>query len=162
MSVNLRHVGNLKNQSPASAVRRGSAYARANLAAVETLSRLRTPPSRTKPARLSQATLPLCCFHTYCLNIIRSSPPGVVVPLLGSEILPNRGTSFIRNTPPLGPYSRTKPRVLWWSLGGGAVSYERGTHPPGRRRTWRASVKLEGWGHFHDGTKSTGPELRGQ
>jgi len=29
------------------------------------------------------------------------------------------GTSLIRNTPLLGPYSRTIPRVLWWSLGGG-------------------------------------------
>ena len=27
----------------------------------------------------------------------------------------NRGTSLIRNTPLLGPYSRTMPRVLWWS-----------------------------------------------
>ena len=26
-----------------------------------------------------------------------------------------RGTSLIRNTPLLGPYSRTIPRVLWWS-----------------------------------------------
>ena len=26
-----------------------------------------------------------------------------------------RGISFIRNTPLLGPYSRTIPRVLWWS-----------------------------------------------
>ena len=29
------------------------------------------------------------------------------------------GTSLIRNTPLLGPYSRTIPRVLWWSQGGG-------------------------------------------
>ena len=28
---------------------------------------------------------------------------------------PYRGTSLIRNSPPLGPYSRTKPRALWWS-----------------------------------------------
>ena len=28
---------------------------------------------------------------------------------------------------PLGPYSRTMPRALWWSQGGGALSYERGT-----------------------------------
>ena len=28
---------------------------------------------------------------------------------------------------PLGPYSRNMPRALWWSYGGGAVSYERGT-----------------------------------
>ena len=38
-----------------------------------------------------------------------------------------RGTSLIRNTPLLGPYRRSIPRVLWWSSGGGAVSYERGT-----------------------------------
>ena len=29
-----------------------------------------------------------------------------------------RGTSLIRNTPPPGPFSRTKPRALWWSKGG--------------------------------------------
>ena len=39
-----------------------------------------------------------------------------------------RGTSLIRNRPLLGPYSRTIPRVIWWSVGGGAVSSERGTH----------------------------------
>ena len=40
-----------------------------------------------------------------------------------------RGTSLIRKRAPLGPYmySRTMPRDLGWSLGGGAVSYERGT-----------------------------------
>jgi len=26
-----------------------------------------------------------------------------------------RGTSLIRNNPPLGLYCRTKPRALWWS-----------------------------------------------
>ena len=32
---------------------------------------------------------------------------------------------------PLGPHSRLTPRALWWSLGGGAISYERSTpaHP---------------------------------
>jgi len=25
-----------------------------------------------------------------------------------------RGTSLIRNSAPLGPYSRTMPRALWW------------------------------------------------
>ena len=29
-----------------------------------------------------------------------------------------RGTSLIRNSPPLGPYSRYMPRALWWSQGG--------------------------------------------
>ena len=30
-----------------------------------------------------------------------------------------RGTSLIRNTPLLRPYSRTIPRVLWWFYGRG-------------------------------------------
>ena len=38
-----------------------------------------------------------------------------------------RGTSLIRNDALLGPYSRTMPVALWWSEGGGAVSFERGT-----------------------------------
>ena len=38
-----------------------------------------------------------------------------------------RDTSLMKNTPLLGPYRRTIPRVLWWSLGGAAVSYERST-----------------------------------
>ena len=29
-----------------------------------------------------------------------------------------RGTSLIRNSPPLGPYSMPVPRALWWSQGG--------------------------------------------
>ena len=30
-----------------------------------------------------------------------------------------KGTSLIRNTSLLGPYSRTIPRIIWWSWGGG-------------------------------------------
>ena len=30
-----------------------------------------------------------------------------------------RGTLLRRNSPLLGPYSRTMPRVRWWSSGGG-------------------------------------------
>jgi hypothetical protein len=33
----------------------------------------------------------------------------------------------MRNRLPLGPYRRALPRTLWWSYGGGAFSYERGT-----------------------------------
>ena len=39
-----------------------------------------------------------------------------------------RVTSLIRNNAPLGPYSRTMRMALWWSQGGGAVSYDRGTN----------------------------------
>ena len=39
-----------------------------------------------------------------------------------------RGTSLIKNSAPLGPYSRNMFRALWWSYGGGALSYERGAH----------------------------------
>ena len=31
-----------------------------------------------------------------------------------------RGTSIIRDSAPLGAYSRTMPRTLWWSQGGGS------------------------------------------
>ena len=34
-------------------------------------------------------------------------------------LAPNRGISIIRNSAPLAPYSRTMPRALWWSSGGG-------------------------------------------
>jgi len=37
------------------------------------------------------------------------------------------GTSLIRKNPSLGPYSRPVPRAPIVVLGGGAVSYERGT-----------------------------------
>ena len=47
-----------------------------------------------------------------------------------------RGTSLIRNSTPLGPYS--SPMV---ALGGGAVSYERGT-PVHVRHLWYTSVNL--------------------
>jgi hypothetical protein len=32
-----------------------------------------------------------------------------------------RGTSLVRNSSPLGPYTRPMPRALWWSQGGGHV-----------------------------------------
>jgi hypothetical protein len=33
----------------------------------------------------------------------------------------NRGTSLMRSNPLLGSYSRTIPRVLWWSWGEGVL-----------------------------------------
>ena len=48
-----------------------------------------------------------------------------------------RGTSLIRNTPLLGPCSRTIPRVLRWSYGGD-VSHEHGT---------KVDVRLRGKGN---------------
>ena len=53
-------------------------------------------------------------------------PPGEGAPCHVAEVLTRiqveeayRVTSLIRNIPLLGPYSRTIPRVLWWSGGGG-------------------------------------------
>ena len=39
----------------------------------------------------------------------------------------HRGTCVIRNRQPVRPYSRNVPRLLLWSYGGAAFSYERGT-----------------------------------
>ena len=70
--------------------------------------------------------------------VLVSRPHSAPVPHLQTSTCEYRGTSLIRNAPPSGPYSRTIPRVLWWSQrGGGTASYERGTpvvpHP---RRTF--------------------------
>ena len=43
------------------------------------------------------------------------------------NLLSYRGTSLIRNSALLGPYSWTMHRALWLFLGGHAVSYEGGT-----------------------------------
>ena len=51
-----------------------------------------------------------------------------------------RRTSRIRNRAPLGPYSRTLHRALWWPKGG-AVSFDRGTSVVGRgERGWGETV----------------------
>jgi len=39
----------------------------------------------------------------------------VVSAMLDIVVQTYRGTLLIRNSPPLGHYSRTKPRTLWWS-----------------------------------------------
>jgi len=39
--------------------------------------------------------------------------------LLGPCDIAYRGSSPMRNSAPLGPYSRTMPTALWWPLGGG-------------------------------------------
>ena len=51
---------------------------------------------------------------------------------VGADVRPDhakvlQGTSRIRNTPLVGRYRSPMPWVLWWSNGGLAVSYERGT-----------------------------------
>ena len=50
-----------------------------------------------------------------------------ITPLPVPGCTPYRSSSLIRNRLPLGHYSRAKPRVIWWSGGGGAFSYAR--HP---------------------------------
>ena len=45
------------------------------------------------------------------------SPPGEGG--LGAGVGSSRGTSLIRSRVSLGPYIRTMPRALWWSLEGG-------------------------------------------
>ena len=52
-------------------------------------------------------------IHIRCLALRKWRTP------LHERCRPYRGTSLIRNTPLLGPYSRTIPRVLWRSQGGG-------------------------------------------
>ena len=49
---------------------------------------------------------------------------------LGLSSLTYRGTSPIRNSTYLGPYSRTMPRALWKPLGGRLFCDERGIPVP--------------------------------
>ena len=53
----------------------------------------------------------------------------------------HRGTSLIRNCPPIGPYSRTMPRALWRSWGGAQflMSEVPLYRPPARGRTSRTT-----------------------
>ena len=51
------------------------------------------------------------CICSICPKLVGVSR---VMPS-GGTLAVYRGTSLIRNTPLLGPYSRTIPRVLWWS-----------------------------------------------
>ena len=55
-------------------------------------------------------------------HIRRNHPVSLQKPPAGHrnyQILSYRGTSLIRKRPPLGPYSRTMPRNIWGSYGGG-------------------------------------------
>ena len=58
---------------------------------------------------------------------LKSGLEGLVGPvskvMKKKEVHHYRGTSIIRHTPPVGPYGRTMRRLL----GGGTVSYDRGT-----------------------------------
>ena len=72
--------------------------------------------------RIQEDVLPyaLCCLLCPVSAALASmaclaTSPGT--PLFAKDDY--RGTSLIRNTPLLRPYSTTVPRVLWWSWGGG-------------------------------------------
>jgi len=62
-------------------------------------------------------------------SFLASSGVGVLVAIRTLAcFLRYRGTSLIRNSAPLGPYSRTMPlEGTLEALAGGPVSYERGT-----------------------------------
>ena len=64
--------------------------------------------SRAEDALTSKASGAISAGATF--HRIRSSLPSY------------RGPSLIGTPPPLRPYSRTIPRVLWWSQGGGCFS----------------------------------------
>ena len=73
-----------------------------------------------------------------------------------------RGSLLIRNSALLGPYSRNVPRALWWSQGGGAVSYERGTSVPvavaaGGSLAVRSLIPVQGYLAHKEQPPSLGP-----
>ena len=83
--------------------------------------------------RFLQALL-LCAALLACADLAAADVPpdlrGVRIPSAGEKLIGRfytpalrnpevpasyRGTSLIRNSAPLGPYSRNMPRALWWS-----------------------------------------------
>ena len=58
----------------------------------------------------------------------------------GSLAASIQGFSLIRNDPPVGLYSTTIPRALWWPSGEGAISSERGTPLKGRLAHIKANM----------------------
>jgi len=75
-----------------------------------------------------QTILKLTCgFAARIRQLWRETLPGLVGLVLPNRLIHGyRGNLLIRNRQPVGPYSRTMPRHLWWCSGGVAVSYERG------------------------------------
>jgi len=69
-----------------------------------------------------------CCLSCTTFRVHTTSLGALISHRIGGGAY--RGTSLIRKRHPVGPYSRTMPRLLWRSWGGGAVSYQRGTPVP--------------------------------
>ena len=79
--------------------------------------------------------MPVLYVFTNCLIGDRLRAPrkarSATSPRASLSAAPTRSASpSVRHSAPLGPYSRTIPRALWWSLGGGATPYT--LHPPRR------------------------------
>ena len=88
---------------------------------------IRTCPVENQDATLRTASIS-CTYRTRPVHNqdeedAPGTKPGRGKSHLGSTSRPRhctyRGTSLIRNSPRLGPYSRTIPRVVRWSWGGG-------------------------------------------
>jgi len=92
-----------------------------SLRVVKEVVKALSPPSTTNPTTTEQAALADKDgpgFHAALLDGLRAEslpPRNLVERLCGYTPTPNpyRGTSLIRNTPPVGPYSSPMPRNLW-------------------------------------------------
>ena len=97
-----------------------SRYFSLSLSLSPSLPRSRYLPLSPSPSILLSLSLALSLSHTHL--------PKKLEALLMREVLalPQVVQRYRGKQPPLGPYCRTKPRALWRSQGGGAVSYEGG------------------------------------
>ena len=90
---------------------------------------LRTPPperlsghrgtsfahKKCPPPRTTKEPLANYCRVLEGTRILMSEVPLYKRQLKPERLSGHRGTSLTSKRPPLGPYSRTIPRVLWWS-----------------------------------------------
>ena len=72
-------------------------------------SRVR-PPSTTLESPMVESS-----FSPLAGGTAQVLPDGVSETFDTARPVPYRGTSLRRNSGPLGTYSRTMPRALWWS-----------------------------------------------
>ena len=88
------------------------------------LSRARSGYDRRTPltaAERARHTARVCRGQLPAIGTLRDSLSSASQRVPHSEESVYRGTSLIRNQPPMGPYSSAMPRALWRSSGGGRL-----------------------------------------
>ena len=85
------------------------------------------PKRETPHAKISNPKPEILCQVVVIFIMVRGWGVWEASQVHFRQTIVYRGTSLKRDNPLLGSYSKTMPRVLWWSQGGRLVSYGRDT-----------------------------------